>query len=442
MNLQNKKTPIDYQIVTQKIKESKLESPGRASIREVKKLIDEIEKSSGEKFVRMEMGIPGLPPTKVGVDAEIEALKNGVAAIYPDIYGIPQLKIETAKFVKLFMDIDVSPEGCIPTCGSMMGSFASFLTINRCNPDKDTTLLIDPGFPVHRQQLRVLNQKMESFDVYNYRGEKLKDKLESIMSNGNISCMLYSNPNNPSWICFTEKELKIIGDMCNKYDVIAIEDLAYFAMDFRRDMSKPGVPPYQPTVANYTNNYILTISSSKAFSYAGQRIGMMIISDELYNRNYPELKKYYAKDLFGYSMVFGSIYTLSAGITHSSQYALAAIFKAANNGELNFVEEVKEYGEKAKIMKKLFTDNGFEIVYDKDENEPIADGFYFTFSYPGYSGEELLNELLYYGISAISLAITGSERLEGIRACVSLVKRDQFKDLEYRLKRFNEDHVN
>ena len=440
MNLQNKNTPIDFQTVTQKIKESKLESPGRASIREVKKLIDEIEKATGEKFVRMEMGIPGLPPTKVGVDAEIEALRNGVAAIYPDIYGIPQLKTETSKFVKLFMDIEVSPESCIPTCGSMMGSFAAFMTINRCDPKKDTTLLIDPGFPVHRQQLRVLNQKMEAFDVYNYRGDKLREKLESVMSKGNISCMLYSNPNNPSWICFTENELKIIGELCNKYDIVAIEDLAYFAMDFRRDMSKPGVPPYQPTVAKYTNNYILTISSSKAFSYAGQRIGMMIISDELYNRSFPNLKNYYAKDLFGYSMVFGSIYTLSAGISHSAQYALAAIFKAANEGRLNFVEEVKEYGAKAKIMKKLFTDNGFNIVYDKDEDEPIADGFYFTFSYPEYSGEELLNELLYYGISAISLAITGSERLEGIRACVSLVKRDQFKDLEFRLKRFNEDH--
>lgn len=433
-------TPIDFDIVTQKVKDSKLESPGKASIREIKKLVDEIEKATGEKYVRMEMGIPGLPPTKVGVEAEIEALKSGVASIYPDIYGIPQLKTETARFVKLFMDIDVSPEGCIPTCGSMMGSFASFMTINRCNPEKDTSLLIDPGFPVHRQQLKVLNQKMESFDVYNYRGDKLKDKLESILSKGNISCMLYSNPNNPSWICFTEKELKIIGDLCNKYDVIAIEDLAYFAMDFRRDMSKPGVPPYQPTVARYTENYILTISSSKAFSYAGQRVGMLIISDELYNRSYPNLKKYYAKDLFGYSMVFGSIYTLSAGITHSSQYALAAIFKAANDGKLNFVEEVKEYGEKAKIMKKIFTDNGFKIVYDKDEDEPIADGFYFTFAYPGFTGEELLNEMLYYGISAISLAITGSERLEGIRACVSLVRRDQFKDLEYRLKRFNEDN--
>ncbi len=440
MNTHNKNTPMDYQIVTQKIKDSKLASPGKASIREVKKLIDEIEKATGKKFVRMEMGVPGLPPTKIGVDAEIEALKSGVAAIYPDIYGIPQLKTETSRFVKLFMDINVNPESCIPTCGSMMGSFAAFMTLNRCNSEKDTTLLIDPGFPVHRQQLKVLNQKMESFDVYNFRGEKLRNKLESILSKGNISCMLYSNPNNPSWICFTEKELEIIGELCNKYDVVAIEDLAYFAMDFRRDMSKPGEPPYQPTVAKYTNNYILTISSSKAFSYAGQRIGMMIISDEIYNRSYPNLKKYYSSELFGYSMVFSCIYAMSAGISHSAQYALAAIFKAANDGTLNFVKEVREYGEKAKIMKKLFTDNGFKIVYDKDDGEPIADGFYFTFSYPGFTGENLLNELLYYGISAISLAITGSERLEGIRACVSLVRREQFKDLEFRLKEFREDH--
>ncbi|QKJ99009.1 MAG: pyridoxal phosphate-dependent aminotransferase [Ignavibacteriota bacterium] len=442
MNTTTKNTPIDFQMVTRKIKDSKLESPGRASIREIKKLIDDIEKATGEKFVRMEMGVPGLPPTRIGIEAEIEALKTGIAAIYPDIYGIPQLKTETSRFVKLFMDIDVSPEGCIPTCGSMMGSLAAFMTINRCNSEKDTTLLIDPGFPVHRQQLKVLNQKMVSFDVYNYRGNKLKDKLESILSKGNISCLLYSNPNNPSWICFTETELKIIGDLCNKYDVIAIEDLAYFAMDFRRDLSKPGEPPYQPTVAKYTNNYILTISSSKVFSYAGQRIGMLVISDEIFNRSYPELKKYYARDLFGHSIIFGTIYALSAGITHSTQYALAAIFKAANDGKLNFVEEVKEYGEKAHIMKNLFVNNGFKIVYDKDEDEPIADGFYFTFSYPGFTGEELLNKLLYYGISAISLAITGSERLEGIRACVSLVKREQFKDLEYRLKKFHEDHKN
>lgn len=437
---EGKNTPINYDIVTQKIIESKLNNIGTASIREIKRLVDNIEKATGEKFVRMEMGIPGLPATQIGIEAEIEALKSGVASIYPDIFGIPQLKSEASRFVKLFMNIEVNSEGCIPTVGSMQGSFAAFITCNRLDPQKDTTLFIDPGFPVHKQQLKVLGQKYESFDVYDYRGDKLKSKLEGYLSKGNISCLLYSNPNNPSWICFTEKELKIIGELASKYDVVVLEDLAYFAMDFRKDMSKPGVPPYQPTVANYTDNYVFLISSSKAFSYAGQRIGLMVISDKLFDRQYPGLKRNYSSDRFGYAMIFGSVYALSAGITHSSQYALAAILKAVNEGKFNFVEVVREYGEKAKIMKKLFTDNGFKIVYDKDEDQPIADGFYFTFSYPGINGEELLKELLYYGISAISLIITGSERTEGIRACVSLVQRNQFGDLEYRLKRFNEDH--
>ncbi len=439
-SLLKKNTPINFEIVTQKIIDSKLDNVGSASIREIKRLIDNIEKATGERFVRMEMGIPGLPATQIGIEAEIEALRKGVASIYPDIFGIPSLKLEASRFVKLFMDIDVSPEGCIPTVGSMQGSFAAFLTCNRLNPKKDTTLFIDPGFPVHKQQIKVLGQKYEAFDVYNYRGDKLRNKLESYLSKENISCMLYSNPNNPSWICFTEKELKIIGELATKYDVIVLEDLAYIAMDFRKDMSKPGEPPYQSTVANYTNNYVFFISSSKAFSYAGQRIGLMIISDQLFDRQYAGLKNYYSSDRFGYAMIFGSVYALSAGITHSTQYALAAILKAVNDGTFNFVEVVREYGEKAKIMKKLFTDNGFKIVYDKDEDQPIADGFYFTFSYPGMNGDELLKELFYYGISAISLKITGSERLEGIRACVSLVQRDQFPDLEYRLKRFNEDH--
>ncbi len=264
--IMKKNTPIDYDVVTEKIKESHLSSVSKASIREIKKLVDMIERDTGEKYIRMEMGIPGLPSAQVGVDAEIIALNKGVAAIYPDIHGILPLKKEISRFVKNFIDIDVKEDGCIPTVGSTQGSFAVFTTANRMFPEKDTTLFLDPGFPVHKQQLNVLGQKWESFDVYDYRGDKLYAKLESYLKKGHISCLLYSNPNNPSWICFTEKELRIIGELASKYDVIVIEDLAYILMDFRKDLSEPGVPPYQASVARYTDNYILLISSSKAFS--------------------------------------------------------------------------------------------------------------------------------------------------------------------------------
>ncbi len=433
-------TPIDTEVVARRTHDLGLKDLGSASIREIKKIIDLIEADTGQKFIRMEMGVPGLPALQVGVAAQIQALKDGVAAIYPDIQGIPELKHEIARFVKLFLDVEVEAEHCIPTVGSMMGGMAAFMTVNRMWGDREGTLYLDPGFPVQKQQCKLLGHGYMSFDVYNYRGDKLGPKLESYLKTGKVSSILYCSPNNPSWICFTDAELRTIGELATRYNVIVVEDLAYFAMDFRHDYGKPGKPPYQPTVAKYTQNYILLISSSKAFSYAGERIGMMVLSDQVWNLQSPDLLRYYSSNQLGHALVFGAVYAISAGTSHSAQYALAAMLKAVNNGDIDFVAEVREYGEKAKVMKRLFVENGFKIVYDKDLEEPVADGFYFTFSYPGLSGGELLSELVHYGISAITLGITGSEHTEGLRACTSLTKREQFPMLEERLKRFRKDH--
>lgn len=435
-----KTTPIDSEIVFRKIKDSGLASVGKATIRELVRLVNEIETATGEQFVRMEMGVPGLEPASLGIEAEIQALRSGVASKYPMIDGIPPLKKEIARFVKNFINIDVDEKYCLPTVGSMQGGMAAFLVANRCVAGKSKTLFIDPGFPVQKQQLRVLGMGFETFDVYNYRGEKLREKLESYLSKGEIATILYSNPNNPSWICFSEEELQIIGELATKYDVVVVEDLAYFAMDFRKDLSKPGVAPFQASVANYTDNYMLLISSSKSFSYAGQRIGMLVVSTSLANRSFPDLKRYFSSDVFGYAMIYGAVYSLSSGTCHSAQYGLAAILKAVNDGEFNFVESVKAYGTRAKQMKQLFLENGFKLVYDMDEDQPLADGFYFTISYPGFSGEQLIEELLFYGVSAISLSITGSERTEGLRACVSQVKEAQIPILKQRLIKFHQDH--
>lgn len=435
-----KNTPIPAEIVDKIVANSGITNVGRASIREVKRLINEIEKASGKEFVRMEMGIPGLPACHVGVEAQIKALQNGVAAIYPDIEGIPELKVETARFVKNFIDLDVNPENCIPTVGSMMGGMAGFMTFVRCRKERDTTLFIDPGFPVQKQQHRVMGFKYETFDVYNYRGQKLRAKLESYLEKGNIHSIMYSNPNNPSWICFTEEELQIIGEMANKYDVFVFEDLAYFGMDFRNNISKPGVPPYQPSVGKYTDNYTLLISGSKAFSYAGERISMMVMSNKMFSREFDDLVPYFNMKKLGRAIIYGTVYALTSGVAHSAQYAMAAILKACNDGTYNYIDDVKEYGEKAQIMKKLFTDNGFVIVYDKDGDKDLADGFYFTVAYPGMSSDQLLSEFLYYGVSAISLGTCGSERTEGLRACVSLTPRSQFPILEERLRMFHENH--
>ncbi len=166
----------------------------------------------------------------------------------------------------------------------------------------------------------------------------------------------------------------------------------------------------------------------------------MAISDHLFNRSFPDLLRYYSSDKFGHSAIFGALYGISAGVTHSVQYGFAALLKAVNDGKYKYRDDIIEYGEKARLMKKMFTDNGFTITYDKDLNEPIADGFYFTISYPGMTGAKLIDNLLRYGVSAITLDTTGSDRNDGLRACVSLVPRSMFGELENRLECFNKDH--
>ena len=434
-----KNTPIDCQIADEVIASYHLPDFGKATIREVVAISNELERRTHKEFIHMEMGVPGLKPAQVGVDAEINALKHGVAAIYPNIDGLPALKEEASRFIKAFIDVDISPEGCVPVTGSMQGTFASFLVSGQCVPGKDTILFIDPGFPVQKQQITVMGYKYVSFDVYDYRGDKLAAKLEEYLSQGRIAAIVYSNPNNPAWFCLTEHELQIIGGMANKYDVTVIEDLAYFAMDFRKDLGKPFQPPYQASVARYTDNYILQISGSKAFSYAGQRIGITAMSDRLYHREYPGLTARYGGGTFGTVYVHRVLYALSAGTSHSAQYALAAMFKSASDGTFDFVSDIKEYGRRAARLKKIFTDHGFRVVYDHDLDVPVADGFYFTLSYPGMTGGELMKELIYYGISAISLETTGSKQ-EGLRICTSFIKEHQYGLLEERTQLFQDNH--
>jgi aspartate/methionine/tyrosine aminotransferase len=388
----------------------------------------------------MDQGSPGLPVNRYGVEAEKAALDRGVGSQYPAAAGVAELKYEASRFVKAFLDIDISARACVPTVGSVAGSFGSFIACTQCTPGKNKVLFIDPGFPIQKSQLRVIGAEWVEFDIYNYRGEALRGKLEQMMAAGDIAAIVYSNPNNPAWICLEEEELRIIGELATKYDAIVIEDMAYFCMDFRRDMGHPFQPPYPPTVARYTDNYILMLSSSKIFSYAGQRMALTCISDRLFDRHYPALaERYKDAGVFGQTLIASILYMITSGCTASTQYAYAEMLRLSTEGEINFVEDTREYSVRAERMKRIFTDNGFHIVYDNDATERVGDGFFFTIGYGEMSGGELLKELLYYGVSSISLSTTGSEQ-RGVRACTSRMREELYDVMQERMKAFREDH--
>ncbi|MBP5764060.1 MAG: pyridoxal phosphate-dependent aminotransferase [Bacteroidales bacterium] len=432
---------LDEQIVTAEIAAMQLGDFSTATIRDIQSLSKVLEEKTGQPFIHLEMGVPGLKPSQIALQAEQKALAEGCAAIYPPNGGIPRIKKAASEFVKAFIGIDIDPLGCIPTTGSMQGTFATFMALSHAfrGTGKDTVLLIQPGFPVQTTQCDVIGLRHVGLDIYNYRGEALIRKLEEMVAGGNICAIVYSNPNNPSWVCFTDEELRGIGQLATRYDFIVLEDLAYFAMDFRRDLSHPYAAPYQATVARYTDNYVLWVSGSKAFSYAGQRIGVTCIGNRMYHRVFAPLQENFGVGEFGNFFCNRLMYTLSSGTTHSVQHAMAALMEAACSGAYNFLDDVKEYGRRAAFMKKVLLRNGFYLVYDNDMGEPLADGFYFTVQYPGMTDLELTKALMYYGISVYPLDTMGSNE-QGVRICTSFFKPEQEPLFEERIGHFHRTH--
>lgn len=428
-------------LVASVAREMKVADLQNATIGDILLVASRLEELTGIPFIRMDQGSPSLPANRIGIEAEKAALDKGLGAQYPAAAGVPELKEAASRFVKAFIDIDISPRACLPTTGSVAASFGAFIACTQRIPGKDKVLFIDPGFPIQKSQLRILGIRWKLFDIHDFRGQALRDKMEEYLKDGDIAAIVYSNPNNPAWICLEEEELKIIGELATKYDAVVMEDQAYFCMDFRHPFGRPYQAPFVPTVARYTDNYILMLSASKIFSYAGQRIALACVSDKLFDKQYPALaERYEDSGVFGPTFIASIMYMITSGCTATTQYGMAEMLNRSVDGTINFVEDTREYERRAARMKKIFTDNGFTIVYDHDVTQPVGDGFFFTLGYPGMTGGELLCELMYYGVSSISLSTTGSEQ-QGVRACTSRMREELYPILEERMKAFHEDHL-
>ena len=412
-----------------------------ATIGEILLAAQYLENKTGIPFVRMDQGSPGLPVNRYGVEAEKKALDSGICSQYPAAEGFRGLKEAASRFVKAFIDVDIDPRGCVPTTGSVEGTFAAFIACTQRIPGKDKVLFIDPGFPIQKSQLRILGIEWRNFDVYSWRGaEKLRSRLEDELASGDIAAIIYSNPDNPAWICLEEEELEVIGELATRYDAVVLEDLAYFCMDYRKELGRPFEPPYLPTVARYTDNYILLLSASKIFSYAGQRIAMMCISDGLFNRRYPALaERYCDSGVFGVTLTASILYMITSGCTYSTQFGYMEMLNLSCEGVIDFVGDTREYAARTRRIKEIMLRHGFHVVYDKDIAQPVGDGFFFTVGYEGLSGDELVVELMHYGVSCISLSTTGSLQ-QGVRGCSSRMREDLYPLLEERMAEFEKDH--
>ena len=279
------------ELVERAVSELHIADLSQATIGDVLLVAQYLEKETGIPFIRMDQGSPGLPANQIGIEAEKAALDRGVGSQYPAAAGVAELKNEASRFVKAFMNVEISPRACVPTTGSVAGSFGSFIACTQRISGKNKVLFIDPGFPIQKSQLRIIGVQWEEFDIYAYRGAALHDKLESMLSTGEIAAIVYSNPNNPAWICLEEEELAIIGELATKYDVIVndiLNDLSPLEPGETNNEYCHEINDYLRKTGIRKPNDVLTDHQTRAIRRQDREIYHIAI--EMWNNNHGRLK--------------------------------------------------------------------------------------------------------------------------------------------------------
>lgn len=393
--------------------------------------VDLLESKLQFPYVRMDFGVPGLmPPESLLKSHQISIQEGVIPQQYPPHSGVATLNKEVATFLQNRIDTAIEPEDIFVTCGATQALFIAQAVAAKMKKSAKGLAFLTPNYPPMCSQALFLGMDIHQIEVDGKRGQVLLDAIESVFLSGEIASFCWASPSNPGWTMLDEDELRGIAALCHKYQVIPIEDLTYLGMIKAK---KTGEVPVLPSIAKYTHQYFLVLSTSKMLSYAGERIGFLVGATSLLAYQADALQRD-----FGFTSVrraCGSlIFNITGGASHSAQYAVQDIFHAINTQKYNVDAALNTYLSRAERLKSLLQENGFYLVYENAEQD--QGGFYVSFAYPGLTEMQLLQSLLYIGVTVLPLSIFGSQRIDGVRACVGRLSEQKLTLLSERLPQF------
>ena len=312
------------------------------------------------------MGVPGLKPAQAGVDAEIDALRKGIASIYPNINGSRNWRKRLPRFIKAFINVDVPAECCVPVTGSMQERSHRSSPADSANEVVTSILFIDPGFPSRSNRLSWMGLSVWFIRcIWTSRCRAFRDELRSISPPERLlrsSIPIPTTCPGSVW--------RGIADHCwcgsCKYDVIIIEGFCLFRHGFPARI--------------WANLSSLLISRGRKLYrqlYSGRspdrKPSVMLDSVsawQLISINFITEHSRTDSTLWWRNVWYPSISTafFACFIRNKpfSTMCLAAMFKAASDGTFNFVEQVREYGRRAaKLKRGSFKHHGFYRLWSR-----------------------------------------------------------------------------
>ena len=271
--------------------------------------------------INLAQGFPDFDPPKAMTDRLAEVSKIGPHQ-YPITMGAPNFRQALCRKCGKFMGRTLDPDTeVVVTIGSTEAMVDTIFALT--NPG-DKIIIFSPYFENYRAQAIMADCEPIFVPLvppqFNFDPEVFEDAFRQ-----HPKAILICNPSNPSGKVFTYDELKLIADLCIKYDVYAIMDEVYEHIIFEGHKQV-----YMNSLPGMWERTVSCSSLSKTYSVTGWRLGYAIAPKHIMDR----IKQYHDFNTVG---------------------AASPLMEAAVVGLDMPDSYYKEFGEHYAHMKELFT---------------------------------------------------------------------------------------
>lgn len=226
-------------------------------------------KAAGVDVISLSIGEPDFPTPSHITKACIDALSRGETHYAPG-KGIPELLSAIAEKIESENGFSCTSDQVIVTCGAKDAIYEAMEAVLSTG---DEAIILDPswvsyepciqiagGVPVHHP----LNPK--TFQADDSLLERITDRTRMIIVN---------SPSNPSGSVLNRESLRMVSDICQDHDLIALSDEIYEKLVYGQIHFSLGMFPGMADRTITVNGF------SKAYAMTGWRLGYAVAPKEI-----------------------------------------------------------------------------------------------------------------------------------------------------------------
>ncbi len=221
-------------------------------------------KAEGIDVISLSIGEPDFPTPPHITRACIDALNRGETHYGPG-RGIPELLAAVSEKIEAENGFSCTPEQVIITCGAKDAIYEAAEAV--LSPG-DEAIILDPSWVSYEPCIQIAG----GVPVHHPLNEKTFQADDSILEKvtGKTRMIIVNSPSNPSGSVLNRESLRLISDICQDHDLIALSDeiyekLVYGQIHFSLAMF-PGMAERTITVNGF----------SKAYAMTGWRLGYAV----------------------------------------------------------------------------------------------------------------------------------------------------------------------